>query len=130
MNQLEQNITNSFRLAKTDIVKLQQNVIELRSSREHLVRKLAQLETQVQVLKKLKTQPVKKVDIQKPKIITKTIVTRAAPKKKTFIASKEGKKFHLSNCPYAQNIKPKMKLTFKSRITPLNAGYKPCNCVK
>jgi len=50
--------------------------------------------------------------------------------RKHFLASKEGKKFHTVNCPFAQNIKPKFKVTFKSKVKALNIGYKACSCIK
>lgn len=50
--------------------------------------------------------------------------------KKTYVASKTGKSFHITSCPFAKNIKPKSKLTFKTKDAALNKGLKPCECVK
>lgn len=107
MNQFKENVVNSFRLVKTDIIKLQNTIIELRRSQQDLMQRVYTLEAEKQV--------------------------RAAARShanKHFVASKEGKKFHIADCPFAQNIKPKSKLNFKSKIKALNDGYKPCNCVK
>jgi hypothetical protein len=104
MKSIEKNILKSFNLAKSDIIQLQNKVIDLSRNQKVLVERLEKL-----------NQPVKKT-------VTK--------KSKTFVAAKEGKKFHIKECPFAKNIKPKSKLTFKSKNTALNKGYKPCNCVK
>jgi hypothetical protein len=70
----------------------------------------------------------KKVSNKKrPKTKVKTVTKRA---KKVFVASKTGSKFHVKNCPFAKNIKPKSRLIFKTKNTALNKGLKPCNCVK
>ena len=76
----------------------------------------------------------KKVDVKvskKPVSRTKTIVKTVNHRpKKIFAASKEGKKFHMVKCPFAQNIKPKSKVNFKSKNAAFNKGYKPCKCIK
>lgn len=82
---------------------------------------------QVKVVKVKK--PVKSKKIKKAKKIKKPVLTRRSVGK-TYIASKDGKKFHMPNCPFAQNIKPKTKVKFKTKTKPLNLGYKPCSCVK
>lgn len=48
----------------------------------------------------------------------------------TYIAPKDGRKFHIKNCPFAQNIKPKNLIRFKSKTKALNKGFKPCACIK
>lgn len=117
MKQIEQNIMNSFRMAKSDIIKLQSDVIELREELDGIIEKLAKVESK----------PAKRV----VKIIkTKAPRQKAAHKAQHYVASKESKKFHKPHCPFAQNILPKMKLRFKSTITARNKGFKPCKCVK
>lgn len=160
MNQLEQNIMNSFRIAKSDIIKLQQQSVELSETQERMMEMLDELNVKISALysknkelsfkvakpvtktivKRVKTRPkviVKRVK-SKPKVIVKKIHTR--PKtivktvtkyaKKRYVASKEGKDFHIPKCPFAQNIKPKSKRVFKSKAAALNKGYKACKCVK
>lgn len=81
------------------------------------------------IVKRVKSKPkviVKKVHTR-PKTIVKTVTKYA---KKRYVAAKEGKDFHIPKCPFAQNIKPKSKRTFKSKMAALNKGYKPCKCVK
>ena len=106
MNELEQNIINSFRLAKSDIIKLQTELIELQE-------RVAKLET-----RRVRTKVVKKPAAHK------------TVHRKKIIAAKEGKKFHIADCPFAQNIKPKSRVHFKSATGALNEGYKPCSCIK
>ena len=109
---------NSFRLAKKDIIKLQNEVIETNQTQKKLIAKLDSLAAKLSKAPKT---------VQKTKTIVKTVSKHA---KKKFVASKEGKKFHMTHCPFALNIKPKSKVIFKSRDTALNNGYKPCKCVK
>jgi methylphosphotriester-DNA--protein-cysteine methyltransferase len=45
-----------------------------------------------------------------------------------YLASKTGKTFHVKNCPFAKNIRPKSKIIFKTKTKALNKGYKPCKC--
>lgn len=109
MNQFEANIVTSFRNAKKDIIEIQNRVVEISKKQEELARLLLDLKGR---------KPVKTV---KPKHVSK--------KSTKFLAAKEGKKFHILACPYAKNIKPKSKVTFKSKNAALNKGYKPCSCV-
>ena len=110
MNQLENNIARSFRFAKSDIIKLQSDVIGLSQSQERLVEVLTDLKTRL-------------------KELGKRLKGNGNGKKHVFVASKAGKKFHIKECPYAKNIKPKFKLVFKTKTTALNKGFKPCRCV-
>jgi len=134
---LEKNIINSFRMAKNDIIKIQ-NAINLlshnqekimewlndtREKETHLYHKLKQLEQKAgkpvkPIIKKFTTTRVRKV------------ITHLHRHKKKFIASKKGKIVHESNCPFAKNIKPKSRVTFKSKAKAFNLGYKACDCIK
>ena len=115
MDQLELNIMESFRRAKSDIIKLQNQVIELSKNQERIL----------ELVKKTKE--------------TKIVKVREAPAKvkvvnkhhsKTYVASKEGKKYHIKECIFAKNIKPKRLVKTKSKNAMLNKGYKPCVCVQ
>lgn len=149
MDQLEQNIVNSFRLAKSDIIKTKNDVIELSKTQKRILEMLKDLNAkQVKLNQRVTKLNGKKVAKPKPVVKTKTrtvvkkvpVVKRvkvpvvkkihvAKRAQKTFVASKEGKKFHSVNCPFAQNIKPKHKKSYKSKTKALNEGYKPCDCV-
>jgi phage shock protein A len=120
MKQLIENIMHSFKLVKSDILRLQDNYIELKNNEKKLAEKVARLEEKIKTLKNKKPAT---------KTITKTVRTNNRAKK-VFVASKTGKKFHMENCIFAQNIKPKTKKVFKSKVAALNEGYKACNCVK
>ena len=115
MRQLGQNIMNSFRMAKSDIIKLQSDVIELREDLDKVLEMVAKKKPQKSVVKIIKEKAPRQ---------------KAAHKAQHYLASKDGKKFHKENCVFAQNILPKMKLRFKSTTTALNKGFKPCKCVK
>lgn len=120
MEQVETKIMNSFRLAKTDIIKLQERFMELKTSHARIIERIARLENEKAI------QPI--TIIRKEKPLPQIIYSKTA--RKTYVASKEGKKFHTNNCPYAQNIKPKTKIIFKTKTKALNLGYKPCSCIK
>ena len=120
MNQIEENVVNSFRLAKNDIIKLQTEMIEMKSFQERLIEKISRLENlNVKLVDKINTL---QNHTHAPKIISKNA-------KKIYLASKDGKKFHITHCPFALNIKPKKLLKYKSKTTALNEGYKPCSCI-
>lgn len=125
MDQLERNIMESFRLAKSDIIKLQNKIIELGQTQKKIIESLDTLRAREALL----SQKVREVSfraVKKP--VQKTVVRTVA--KKIYVGSKESKKFHVDNCPFAQNIKPKTKVVFESKTNALNEGYKPCHCIK
>ena len=105
MNQLELNVVESFRLAKSDIIEIQNVVTQLSQKQEELMEMIDELK-------------VKKI----------TVNGRKAHK--MFVAAKNGKSVHEKNCPFAKNIKPKSKIVFKSKSKALNLGYKACDCIK
>ncbi|MBU3941749.1 MAG: hypothetical protein KKF74_02445 [Nanoarchaeota archaeon] len=128
MDQIKQNIINSFRLAKSDIIETKQDIIELGRTMESIIERLSELKTnQARITEKIKAFENK----ASKKAVKKVIIRRNTKKAhKIFVAPKEGKVFHLSNCPFAQNIKPKNKVNFKSKTKALNEGFKPCKCIK
>lgn len=128
MDQLEQNIVNSFRLAKSDIIALKSEVIKSSENQKKIIQQLDELRLRLVQLQNKSNKPrvVVRREISSPKIITKTVFKTA---KKRFVASKNGKDFHIRNCPFARNIKPKAKLHFHSKNAALNKGFKPCKCI-
>ena len=109
MKQIEKNIIDSFNLAKNDIHNMSAMIVIIEESLQKINSRISKLESKVNV---------------KPKV---TKVTKS--KKSKFFASKTGKKFHTKNCPFGQNIKPKSRITFKTKTTALNNNYKPCSCI-
>ena len=152
MKQIENNIINSFRLAKTDIIRIQKSLLDISKKQKEIMEKLDSLKanqtktaTRVSALaekvKNQKSKPVVKKVVKKAvkkaakpakkQIVIKKVIQKVATKKaKIFVSSQDGKKFHIPECPFAQNIKPKFKVTYKTKVKALNEGYKPCNCVK
>ncbi len=147
MKKIEENVMHSFRLCKNDIIKVKNEIVSLSEAQERIMEMLDGLKTYQEKLyghikiiskKDVKPKTIIKTIRSKPKTIIKTI--RSKPKtivktitkyaKKRFVASKEGKGYHIPHCPFAQNIKPKSKLTFKSKAAAVNKGYKACKCVK
>jgi hypothetical protein len=107
MNQLEQNIINSFDRVRTDIDSLRSAIYELQRRNEELT---ARLDSKVPA----------------------TVVVKECPPEapKFFVASKQGKSAHEENCPFARNIKPDRKLVFDSKSAALEAGFKACECMR
>jgi len=129
MKQIELNVIESFRRVKSDIIQLQNQVIEISKNQEKIMKQLMQTKVKETKL----AEKVKNIKSQKPKVITKTrTVTKVVgkAKHKEYVASKTGKKFHILACPFAKNIHPKSKIVYKSKVKALNEGYKACDCVK
>ncbi len=72
---------------------------------------------------------VTEMNIARVKAKHKTVARRVTKTKKRFVASKTASKFHTKDCAFASNIKPKNRLTFASKNTALNNGFKRCACV-
>jgi hypothetical protein len=116
---IEQNLRASFREVKLDIISVKDQLLSLAEEQRDLRDLILNME---------------KKSSGKKKVIKKKVEIKAVPKTKhkttSFVAAKEGKKFHIKACPFAKNIKPKSKVSFKSKISALNQGYKPCECAR
>lgn len=117
MNQLEINVKKSFSEVRKDIIELKNQVLRIADRQQELSEIVGKSEAVCRPMPKAKA--AEKIKTVKPKT-----------KAKRFVAAKEGKKFHIPECPYAQNIKPKSLVKFKTKNTALNKGYKACTCVK
>ncbi len=119
VNQLENNVVESFKLAKQDIVKLYENVGYLLGQVEQLKKENAYLTAKVESVSKKKRTVIVKT--------AKKVARKVVPKK--FLATKGGSKVHDPHCPFAKNIMPKNKVVFASKVKALNEGYKFCKCL-
>jgi len=126
MSQLERNVIRSFQGVKRDMLEVKDHLLKLAETQEKLQVLLVEMNKKTSAKPKAKV--ITKVVKSKPKVITKVKTVRAKTAKKTYVASKEGEKFHIPACPYAKNIKPKLAVKFKTKNTALNKGYKPCSC--
>jgi hypothetical protein len=117
--QIESNIIRSFNLAKQDI--------EYNCNR---IKELEQIQTKIlNLIEELRDKTIQnEQNIHKSKNVKPTIITKTVPKKKKFIASKKGDKFHTENCPYAKNIKKSSKIQFNSKLKALTEGFQACAC--
>jgi len=148
MEILEKNIRESFRLAKTDILRLEQAIDDINQKIHELEDRHMDNKDKIEKIKdgkgKFYTAIKKKKAKQKVKIKIVRIKVRAKKKKKAktkkvkkvrhhhkhkFVAANDGKKFHFVNCVFAKNIHPKKRVYFASKATALNRGLKPCVCV-
>ncbi len=124
MNQFEQNVIKSFSLAKADITELYNHVRFILNKVEELKKENTELKAKVNGLSK---KPKRKVTVKTNKKTASKVVRVKSSKK--IVSSKSSKKVHDSKCPFAQNIKPKNKLVFSSKVKALNEGYKLCKCL-
>ncbi|USN45535.1 MAG: hypothetical protein H6502_00150 [Candidatus Woesearchaeota archaeon] len=112
MNPFKKNVVKSFRAAKQDITRLQQEIVRISTENKELKNAIASIQKEVFALSTQK-QPVPPV----------------APSDPHFVASNTGEKFHQSNCPFASNIKKGNRTYFPNAKAARDAGYKACNCV-
>ena len=105
MNKIEKRVRKSFELVKHDMNGMWNFIQQVKKTQEVLHDRIRTLELRNQELEK-------KLEGHK------------------FVASREGKKYHNENCPFAQNIKPKMALEFETVESARNQGYKACDCAK
>lgn len=116
-------------MAKSDIIDLQNKVIQLSLLQEDLIKRISSIsEKETSLYQRFKdmSYAAKKPMVRAITKVSKVTIVRA---KKHYVASKTSNKFHLNNCPFALNIKPKSKVKFLSKTKALNLGLKPCKCV-
>ncbi|PIY60604.1 hypothetical protein COY95_00925 [Candidatus Woesearchaeota archaeon CG_4_10_14_0_8_um_filter_47_5] len=130
MRQIEKNIIASFDLVKVDIRKIQEDVSTLNRNQERIMEMLSDAKIQDAELSRRIREITEMVTQLRNGM--KRSTSRPAPKRtaKTYVSSKEGTIFHAPQCPFAQNIKPKHKIIFQSKVKALNKGLKACRCVK
>lgn len=128
MANIEKRVIKSFNLAKEDIFDLKGKVGIILDMQQKLEKRLSDLrKDEVRLYEMLhKINPLRKI-ASKPK---KTKLPVKMHHHALYMAPKGGKKFHIRNCPFAQNIKPKNQIKFKSKTKALNKGFKPCKCIK
>lgn len=108
MNRVEKNVISSFRKVKLDVMKIQNTLLELKEAQ---IKMLSLLE-----LERLKEKSVSYIPLKS--------------RKKSYISSKNGGKFHILECPFAKNISNKNRVSFGSKTVALKKGYNPCKCIK
>ena len=121
---LESNIINSFRGVRKDIEELKKEVEFLKDENRELKHTINGTKDDTDELSE-ELDELKSTENSNKHI---KYVDRCVSKE--FVASEDGKKFHIPECPFAKNIHPNTKVTFKSKTTALNAGYKPCKCIE
>lgn len=126
MNQVEEKLIHSFRMVREDVIRLQRKILNMEQREAQIVRILKRIDVNEHEL----SEKIRKLNSLFKKPTPRKIIKITKKAKITFVAPKEGKSFHRTNCPFAKNIKPKNSLKFKSKKTALNAGFKPCQCVK
>lgn len=134
---LETKIMNSFRLAKSDIIKLQERFMEIRNSQARVIERLERLENENMKQRQL-IQPVtimrRESVAPKPKTITKTrtitkfkvIRAKAKTASQTYVASKNGKKFHDPGCVSLKKVPSNKWVVYTSKKKAMAKGLKPC----
>jgi len=113
MKQLENNIVHSFRKVRNEMEEIRTQIAEIKQKQEDID----------QALSIKNKRPIVNVINKEEKLVS------GKKAKKNYVAAKNGKKFHILECPFAKNILPKSKVIFKTKDSALNKGYKPCKCV-
>lgn len=114
MVKIETKIARSFRLAKADIIRLQNNVYNLSQSHDRAMKAIGELREKLTDL----NQQLRELRAMRN------------ANGKGFVAAEKGKSFHVPTCPFARNIKPSKRLYFANKAQAVKKGYKPCTCVK
>ena len=117
----DKNLKKSFERVKKDIIGLQNRILDSEKRYEDLWNIISSLMEKDLELSK---------DIEQTAAIASEKPKAPKSKKVTYVASKTAKKFHLLDCPFAKQILPNKKITFKSKDSAMNKGLKPCDCVK
>jgi hypothetical protein len=114
---LESTVVNSFKLAKTDIMSLQEALVQISTNQERIMEWIHDTrDKEVELYSQLKTvrQDVEKVRNKPAEVL---------------VASKDSNKVHVANCPYARNIKKPSRIFFSDQKQAIKSGYEPCKCL-
>ena len=144
MNPIEAKIIRSFKELKSDIIQLQNEYMEISGKQDEMIRDFGDVRESIEKKtdKKPKVKAKKKSSVKAAKIAAKKkspikvedteIKTKVVSPKKAnlYVSGSTGKSFHVEECRFAQRIKPEAKKIFNSKDEAINAGLKPCNCVK
>lgn len=139
MKQIELNVIESFRLAKNDIIHLQEEVVKLSQTQERLMEHISLLEQKNAILLKkidaTKTNTVTKViRVQAPKaakpkakVIRKVKIIKEKAKKKMtkYVGSTDSKIYHNTSARIAKMIKLKNRVYSDSPAYLEKLGMKP-----
>ena len=112
MNQLEENITKSFRKAKSDILTLQNAITQLHQNQESLMAWIQDTrDKEAELYQRIKSPKAKKMP-------------------NGYIASKKGKKVHVRNCPYGKKVTFATQVLFDAKQDAFQQGYRSCACME
>lgn len=130
MYTIEEKILRSFKSMKTEIIKIQDEIMQVSNVQENILKEINLMNEQKSVVtntkkKKAGRKPKKKVAKKTTKVV-RVVAPKTVAK---YVAAETGKKFHIEACPFAKNIKPMSKVIFNTKDDALNKGYKPCSCV-
>lgn len=129
MKQIEINALQSFKIVKTDILKLNYFINTLSENQQILLGQISELkkkqtesELTIRALQsRLKTQAIQPITI---------VEAQKQGHEDFFVASKSSGKFHESHCAFAKNINPKNKLVFETEDKARKTGRSRCVCAK
>jgi len=144
IKQLESNLYESFTRVKSDVLKVNNDVVKLskafnsivsdEAKQEKMLEKLA--DNQEKMLNHITTLTKKVTALEKKSVKTKVVtITKkkssvSVPRKpKVYVASRNGKTFFPADSVQAKNIKPSNKITFKSKEAFIKRGYKQAKMV-
>lgn len=113
VKKVEKNVKYSFGLVRDDVIRLQEDILSINKTLEATMKALGDLKIEnVQLKQRVKELEFKKVE----------------KKKKKYISSKAGKKFHVKECPFAHKIKEENKVIFDNRLDAVSEAFTACEC--
>ena len=133
MERIESNVINSFSLVKKDILRLQNDYMDLKVAYARLLGRLEKMEferlpSKLKIMKFKSDNSKKKVKKASKKKVAKTKkrVSKVKTVKTTYVASKEGKKFHDLGCVTLKKVSGNNLVSYASKKEAVKKGLKPC----
>lgn len=117
------NLRQSFLSAKRDIISIMGTVSEHHAYLKQLNNNQKLLLLRVREMEKRLA-----LSADGPKEITVQKIERA--KRAGYVGASTSMTAHNSVCPFAKNINPENRVTFGTRVSAMNRGYRLCRCLK
>lgn len=117
----EDNVVQSFRRVKADVIKLQDEFMLLRENQIRLIERLSRLESERAAPK---TEIVRVIEKPVPKVKQKVI--RSKTVKTAYLASKDGTKFHDPGCNSLKKVSRDNLVSYSTKYKAISKGLQPC----
>lgn len=119
----ENNVANSFNRVKADIIRLQDEFMQIRETQVRILDKISRLES-------VKNESPQVIRVVEP---AKEVVKKTKPKKRVvksmkanYLASKTGNKFHDPGCNALKNVSRENLVSYPTKNKAISKGLQPC----